>query len=271
MKFSIVIVSYNAGDKLNETIQSVLEQTYADYEIIVKDGCSNDRSIENIITDSRINIFVSKDKGIYDAMNQAIEHVRGDYILFLNCGDKLYSNTVLEKVRGAIAAERYGIYYGDNYVRSRDGVVIYPNGLSDYQLMTKTICHQCIFFAKEIFEKEKYDGETYRLAADMALYVKCIKKLGITTRHLPMIVADYESDGTSETNAHRKQIMREKKSILKRYLSRKEYVLGSVMKLVSLKYFKEILATSAWFRGMYERIAIVVLKRRATKYKESVD
>ena len=271
MKFSIVIVSYNAGNKLNETIRSVLAQTYDDYEIIVKDGCSNDGSIENIVSSGKLRVFVSKDRGIYDAMNQAMEYVTGEYILFLNCGDKLYSESVLEKASRFIGTVGGCLCYGDTFIRSRKGVVVYSDKLSDYQLMTKTVCHQSIFFAKEIFEKEKYDWETYRLAADMALYVKCIKKLGITTRHLPMIVADYEGNGTSETNAHRKQIMREKKSILKRYLSRKEYVLGSVMKLVSLKYFKEILATSAWFRGMYERIAMVVLKRRATKYKESVD
>ena len=85
MKFSIIVVCLNPGEKLNKTLDSILQQTCQDYEIVVKDGGSRDGSIEGMRKEARICLYVEKDKGIYDAMNQAVAAAKGDFILFLNC------------------------------------------------------------------------------------------------------------------------------------------------------------------------------------------
>ena len=90
-KFSIVTVCYNAGDKLYNTINTALAQTYDNFEIIVKDGMSKDDSLSKVLADARIKVIQTPDKGIYDAMNQALEHITGDYVYFLNCGDSFYN------------------------------------------------------------------------------------------------------------------------------------------------------------------------------------
>ena len=85
--FSIIVVCLNPGNKLKMTIDSIRMQTYDNYEIIVKDGMSEDGSVETLPQDERIRLFQKQDKGIYDAMNQAAEHINGRYVYFLNCGD----------------------------------------------------------------------------------------------------------------------------------------------------------------------------------------
>ena len=95
--FSIIVVCLNAGQELLRTVDSILGQTYPHFEIIVKDGMSSDGFVEKLPGDERIRVVRQKDKGIYDAMNQAIPLVSGDYVLFLNCGDYFYNEKVLEK------------------------------------------------------------------------------------------------------------------------------------------------------------------------------
>ena len=93
--FSIVVVCLNPGEKLTETVNSILSQQYGNYEIIIKDGGSADGSLEKLPADSRIRLLTCKDSGIYDAMNQALPMITGQYVLFLNCGDLFYNDTVL--------------------------------------------------------------------------------------------------------------------------------------------------------------------------------
>ena len=108
MRFSIVTVALNPGDKLQKTLDSVFCQTCTDYEIILKDGGSTDGSMDkwrnaeqkadNEPGTGRVRFFDVPDKGIYDAMNQAVQQAEGDFVLFLNCGDMLADRNVLERV-----------------------------------------------------------------------------------------------------------------------------------------------------------------------------
>ncbi|MCD7835418.1 MAG: glycosyltransferase, partial [Lachnospiraceae bacterium] len=120
IKFSVIVVCLNPGDKLNQTLDSILSQTYGNIEIIVKDGGSNDGSIENMRKDTRIRFYNEKDKGIYDAMNQAVLHAAGELIIFLNCGDVFYDGKVLEK-----AAEYIGNMLCENEGSSLANTVFY--------------------------------------------------------------------------------------------------------------------------------------------------
>ena len=92
------MVCLNAGERLKETIDSILNQKYSNYEVIIKDGGSTDGSIQALPKDERIHLYEQKDNGIYDAMNQAVGYATGDYFIFLNAGDSFYSDTVLNKI-----------------------------------------------------------------------------------------------------------------------------------------------------------------------------
>lgn len=100
MKLSIITVNLNNRDGLKRTIDSVVSQTFTDYEWIVIDGGSNDGSRELIehYSDHFAYWCSEPDKGIYNAMNKGIAHAKGEWLQFLNSGDVLYSNNTLASV-----------------------------------------------------------------------------------------------------------------------------------------------------------------------------
>ena len=100
--YSIIVVCLNSGQRLCDTIESILNQTYEDYEVIVKDGGSSDGSVERLPAGADLKICRERDEGIYDAMNRAVSHAAGAYLFFLNCGDYFADEKVLAKVKQAI-------------------------------------------------------------------------------------------------------------------------------------------------------------------------
>ena len=110
--FSILMVSLNPGGKLVETMESVVRQSYRDYEVIVKDGGSGDGSLEALRAylerqgcRDRVRILEQPDTGIYEGMNQATRAARGEYLYFLNCGDSFASDQALARAAADMAAE----------------------------------------------------------------------------------------------------------------------------------------------------------------------
>ena len=96
-KFSVITVTYNAGAVIEDTIQSVITQTYKNIEYIIVDGASTDKtmSIVNRYRE-RISVVVSEpDRGLYDAMNKGIRLATGDYLCFLNAGDSFHEDDTL--------------------------------------------------------------------------------------------------------------------------------------------------------------------------------
>ena len=83
-KFSILIVTLNAASEIKKTIQSVQDQTYSNYEVVVKDGKSKDSTLSYVPQDAHYKVCSKEDKSVYDGMNQAISMEKGDYIVFLN-------------------------------------------------------------------------------------------------------------------------------------------------------------------------------------------
>ena len=98
--FSIITVTYNAGKVLEDTIQSVISQTYRNVEYIIVDGNSKDNTLEIIGKyPKHVSKMVSEpDKGLYDAMNKGIRMATGDYLCFLNAGDKFHEKETLQQI-----------------------------------------------------------------------------------------------------------------------------------------------------------------------------
>ena len=138
--FSIIVVAFNAAKTIRTTVDSVLAQSFQDYEIIVKDACSDDGTLEQVPEDPRIRVYSTKDKGIYDGMNEAVGYARGEYVQFLNCGDLFYDSEVLRKVwETARDLTAPSVVYGDH---SRAGVhykqaTNYPSTSTGHPFATK--------------------------------------------------------------------------------------------------------------------------------------
>src|SRR3989344_1701590 len=128
-KIRIITVVYNAKSLIERTIKSVLSQTYTNIEYIIIDGGSSDGTLE-IAEKYQHDIAVilsGKDNGIYDAMNKGLSTATGDFVLFLNAGDELYSTEIISKILSLGDAD---VYYGNTAVVNEKGVVIGDRRLS---------------------------------------------------------------------------------------------------------------------------------------------
>lgn len=219
IKFSVIVVSLNEEERIKETIQSILSQTYKNIEIIVKDGCSTDDTIKNIPDDKRIKVFVEKDTSVYDGMNQAMNHLTGDYVLYLNCGDLLYDNTVLENVAEFFNRKNLNlnsIIYGDY---CKDGKIYKQSAKIDrWYLLEAGLCHQSIFMGSDAIKNfEKFDT-SLKICADYDSMVKTFVK-GARYFYIDMPVCVYAGGGISEMGNAIKQVKMEGKIIRKKYFS----------------------------------------------------
>ncbi|TXE17127.1 glycosyltransferase [Psychroserpens burtonensis] len=153
MQLSIITINYNHLEGLKTTMTSVFEQTYGSIEYIVIDGGSNDGSAAFIAehTNKLVYSISEPDEGIYHAMNKGIDQATGDYLLFLNSGDWLVDQFVIEKVIGFKPIE--DIVYGDPLVRKGDKWVrkFMPKAMSIGVALTHTLAHQAEFYHKDLF------------------------------------------------------------------------------------------------------------------------
>ena len=201
MKLSIITVNYNNRDGLKKTIDSVICQTWRDFEWIVIDGGSTDGSRELI--ERYQNYFAfwcsEPDKGVYDAMNKGIAKAQGEYLNFMNSGDCFFDGNTLGNIFKVDIIE--DVVYGDWDELDGKGVrhVVSPNDATIDFFYRSNICHQAIFVRSCLMKLKGYD-ETFQVYADWAYWLN-LAVGGATFRRLPLIVCVYDiRDGLSRRN-----------------------------------------------------------------------
>lgn len=212
MKLSIITVNLNNKEGLKKTIDSVIAQSFHDYEWIVIDGGSTDGSRELIEQFAeRFAYWISEpDKGIYNAMNKGIRVAKGDYLLFLNSGDYLWKGNVLKKVFSNDLSDDF-VYCDDG---GSEGVVVNggsPTKIDLHFLYTYTICHQTIFHRRELFAHSLYD-EKFTIVADWKFLYQKIVKENCSYRKLPILLCVLQpgsSYDTTRTELERRQVLEE--------------------------------------------------------------
>ena len=126
LKFSIITVCYNAEDTICNTMESVLGQTWTDFEYILVDGASVDETLNFIKEygqrDGRIRWYSEPDNGIYDAMNKGIRYAQGRFLYFLNAGDEFHSRYVLEEIVQAITDSQSDVIVGNIGFKTGTGI-----------------------------------------------------------------------------------------------------------------------------------------------------
>ena len=221
IKFSIVTVCLNAGQELIDTVNSTLGQSYDCFELLVKDGFSTDGSTEKLPEDERIRLIQKKDTGIYDAMNQAVEEALGDYLLFMNCGDRFYSSHVLQDIADGIGREHGAVYYGKCFDRPTGQVRAYPKTITRMTCYRTMICHQAMVYRADVLRQHPYDC-SYRIIADRELMWYLVCEKGISPRYLDTVIADYKGGGESTKSEHIQRNREDQKRLEERYFPRGE-------------------------------------------------
>lgn len=200
MKLSIITVNLNNRDGLQKTIDSVICQTFRDFEWIVIDGGSIDGSKELIgqYADYFAYWVSEPDKGIYNAMNKGIKVAKGEYLQFLNSGDCLYKSTTLNDVFGGSPTGE--IIYGDCAVRVTDTLlqeIRYKPVFSLKIFLDGSFNHQSSFIKRELFAEELYD-ETLRIVSDRKFFIRKAME-GNRFTHVNHIIATFDTNGISST------------------------------------------------------------------------
>ena len=196
-KVSIITVVYNGIDFLEETIKSVISQTYPNIEYIIVDGGSTDGTLDIIKKyEAHITKWISEpDKGIYDAMNKGIDLATGDWQNFLNAGDSFVDNNVLEKIF-TTNLENITLVYGDIIAIRENGQKLNVNAieLKDDNSIKKgmKVCHQAIFYNKNIMIK--YDDKL-RLKSEWKHLIEITRKENFSPKKFNFPIVYYSVGG----------------------------------------------------------------------------
>ena len=206
MKYSIITVNYNNKEGLRNTIESVIHQTFRDYEFIVIDGGSTDGSADVLREyDSQITYWVSeKDSGIYNGMNKGIAKATGNYLNFMNSGDCFFSPDVLEKVASYNADADFivGKDYHYSESKQRGHASIQPPRTTMMHFFVGTLDHQSSFIKRELFVNSPY-REDFRLVSDWIFYIEKIVTEGKSVQFINEIICRREEGGLSEQQRER--------------------------------------------------------------------
>jgi glycosyltransferase involved in cell wall biosynthesis len=213
MKLSIITINKNNAIGLEKTIQSVVNQTFNDFEYLVIDGDSEDSSVAVIKKYAdKITWWVSEpDSGVYNAMNKGIKKAQGDYCLFLNSGDSLIENDTLRNAFNEIDGKA-DIYYS-NCICSDNTITVFPEKLDINYLIKGTINHQNVIIRRKLFIEHGFYNESYIIKSDWEFFLRESWLYKIQYVHINTNIAIYDVNGMS---SKRSQIsILEKKDIYK--------------------------------------------------------
>lgn len=236
-KISVVTVCYNSVNVLEETMLSVLNQTYPNIEYIIIDGGSTDGTV-NIIKKyaDKLTYWVSEpDKGIYDAMNKGIAVATGEYINFMNAGDLFYDSEVVSDLFFEFKDADFitGIAQYKSYNKKRYWYPIYKNFWFSEIKHGGAVNHQSSFIRRKLF-KSGYDTQ-YKFIADELFFMKSVVFEGAKYQPVKRIVALYDGNGLSNDIENQYAIKKERFDFMEFY---KDY---EISKCYRETYFRSLI------------------------------
>ena len=219
---SVIIPTYNSEIFIGACLDSIINQSFRDFEILIVDGSSTDKTLQ--IADSYrkdhpyIRYHSEPDAGIYDAMNKGIKMATGSWIYFLGSDDTLTDQNVFKRV----FTDNKDILEGADYLYGNvlwgRSEIIYNGPFYIYDLYEHNICHQGIFIRKTVFDLIGTFDLKYRVAGDWEFNIRCFLSPKIVKRYLNILIAKYSLDGTSGNNKD-ENFDRDKRSIFFNHLS----------------------------------------------------
>ncbi|WP_457595024.1 glycosyltransferase family 2 protein [Hydrogenimonas sp.] len=199
---TIITVVFNGKGNLENTIKSVLAQKYTNIEYIIIDGGSTDGTVDIIKKyEDKISYWVSeKDNGISDAFNKGLAQATGEYILMLNCGDTLISDTAIDVdklTENCITAFQsitpYGNIFPAGYVYSNEKGRSFS--LLQKMIQNAMLSHQATFVPKSVYEEIGGYNQEYRIRMDFEFFLRASQKFEI--KFFPQPIVIYLTDGIS--------------------------------------------------------------------------
>ena len=230
--FTIATVTYNAVETLGRTLESVAQQDYPRIEHLIIDGCSSDGTLSLVqryveqnssaAVPRIIRLIQERDEGLYDAMNKALQNAGGEYIVFLNAGDKLHSVSTLSDIAKCLSWRKSSpanpaVAYGDTDLVDDAGKFLRKRRLSPPDVLDwrsfrngMLVCHQSFYVRTDLAREEPYNL-SYRFSADYDWCIRIMKRAAkrrlrlVNTR---LVLTDYLSEGLTTRNQRRSLLER---------------------------------------------------------------
>lgn len=246
MKISIITATYNSAKTVKDTFESVLRQSYNDYEYLIVDGASKDETMTVVKEyesrfEGRLRYISEPDKGLYDAMNKGLKMATGDVVGILNSDDFYTSDDALQTIADAFNANDIDATYGDIHFVNDDDLTkmvryysssVFKRSYMRFGLMP---AHPSFYCKKSVYEKYGYFDTSYRVAADFENLLRLIFINKIKTLYIPKDFVTMRTGGASTAGfGSRRQIMRDHLRAMK------QNGVYSNMFLLSLRYFYKI-------------------------------
>lgn len=202
-KVSVITACYNSKEYIEETIQSVLNQTYPNIEYIIVDGASTDGTLDiiNKYRDRVQWVISEKDQGVYDAFNKGVKAATGDIIQFLNSDDYYYNNDVIEEVATIFHGDKtVAMVYGnirqfDDY----DGFFCFRGKFTTLEHLKQghMLPHNTLFARMDLFKSLGLFCLDYKIAADFDFVIRCFKEYEMSARYLDKTLVNFRLNGLS--------------------------------------------------------------------------
>ena len=214
MKISVATVCYNSQDTIENTIRSVIAQTWSDVEYIIVDGASSDNTLDilkSYADEYGIRVISEPDKGLYDAMNKAADMASGDYIIYMNSGDAFAADDVIEKMIPFLEQNR-AIVYG-NVIRIKPKGEITERYAGKHKLIMlllagRMMSHQSVFIRSDIMRSYRYDLN-YSITADYDFIVRA-KHSGLDMLYVDTNISKVENiEGISSLKENMDEMRRQ--------------------------------------------------------------
>jgi len=202
---SIITVVFNGKSHIEQSIKSVLSQTYPNIEYIIIDGASTDGTIDIIKKyEDSISTFISeKDSGIYNAMNKGLKLAKGEIIAILNADDYYYPETI-QQVVDKFGQSNTDVVYGNiTKLRELDDQEYFKEVHPNIDLMEQTmpIFHPATFIKKQVYDEVGVFNEAYRLSSDYDLIYR-IYKTGKQFSYIDKSLTVFRIGGASNVNCN---------------------------------------------------------------------
>ena len=208
MIISIITATYNSGKTLRNTLDSVLRQTYSDYEHIIIDGASSDDTLA-IVREyearykGRLSYISEPDKGLYDAMNKGLALAAGNVVGILNSDDFYTSDDILERVAAAMSDTTIDAVYGDIHFVHDEDVTKCTRYYSSKRFRRWQMrlgfmpAHPSFYCRRSVYLRYGFFDASYRIAADFESLLRFLFVHRIRTRYLPVDFVTMRTGGTS--------------------------------------------------------------------------
>lgn len=228
--FSIITVCFNSAGTIRRTIQSILEQSFEDYEYLVIDGGSTDGTLQIIqeyepLFQGKMHWISEKDNGIYDAMNKGIGLAKGKYHNMLNSDDFLYHKDVLREVADEISSNPgYGIYYGIEILRYANGEEFMAARPHHSRLLHGSmIRHQAAFIQDTVHRKYGYSAK-YKMVADQDFFIRVFRDK-VSFKPMDIITDVFLLTGISHRRKHESEVESGRMLYDNQVISLKKYII----------------------------------------------